>query len=82
MSHHYETCEGTIQGLYLPGLAWEALHRENIRTIDQLRAVAGWIERFDGIGLKTAQAIRLELNRVAVPGEQTFGEGQLSAWGA
>ena len=30
------------------------------------------LERFDGIGSKTAQAIRLELDRVAAPGEQTI----------
>jgi hypothetical protein len=82
MSHHYETCRGTIEGLYLPCPAWEVLHRENIGTIGQLRAVAGQLERFDGIRSKTAQAIRLELDRVAAPGEQQFEEGQLSAWTA
>ena len=79
---HYETCEGPIEGLYLPCLAWDVLRRENIQTIGELRAVAGQLERFDGIGPKTAQAIRLELNRLAAPGEQPSGEGQLSAWGA
>jgi hypothetical protein len=82
MSHHYETCTGTLEGLYLPQLAWEVLHRESIGTIGQLRAVAGQLERFDGIGTQTAQAIRRELDRVAAPGEQTFDEGQLSAWAA
>jgi hypothetical protein len=82
MFHHYQSCEGTIKGLYLPQHAWVALERENIRTIDQLRTVAGRLERFDGIGPKTAQAIRLELDRVAALGEQTFDEGQLSVWGA
>ena len=82
MSYQYETCEGTLEGLYLPCLAWDVFRREDIQTIDQLRAVAGQLERFDGIGSKTAQAIRLELDRVAAPGEQTSGEGQLSAWAA
>jgi hypothetical protein len=82
MTRHYETCEGTIEGLFLPRLAWDVLHRENIRTIDELRAVAGQLERFEGIGPKTAQVIRLELNRVAGSGEQTSSEGQLSSWGA
>jgi hypothetical protein len=82
MSYQYETCEGTLEGLYLPCLAWSVLRREDIQTIDQLRAVAGQLERFDGIGSKTAQAIRRELDRVAAPGEQTSGEGQLSAWAA
>jgi hypothetical protein len=82
MSHHYETYAGTLEGLYLPYLAWEVLHRENIGTIGQLRAVAGQLERFDGIGSKTAEAIRLELDRIAAPGEHIFGQGQLSPWGA
>jgi Holliday junction resolvasome RuvABC DNA-binding subunit len=82
MSHHYETCEGILEGLYLPCLAWDVLRREDIQTIDQLRAIAGQLERFVGIGSKTAQAIRLELDRIAAPGEQTSGEGQLSAWAA
>jgi hypothetical protein len=82
MSYQYETCEGPLEGLYLPCLAWDVLRREGIQTIDQLRAVAGQLERFAGIGSKTAQAIRRELDRVAAPGEQTSGEGQLSAWAA
>jgi Holliday junction resolvasome RuvABC DNA-binding subunit len=82
MPRHFEPSEGLIEGLYLPQLAWDVFHRENIQTIDQLRAVAGQLERFDGIGSKTAHAIRLELDRVAAPGEQTSGEGQLSAWAA
>lgn len=82
MSHPYQTCEGTIEGLYLPQLAWEVLQRERIETINQLRAVGGQLERFEGIGSKTALAIRLELNRVAAPGEQTSAEGQLSPWSA
>jgi hypothetical protein len=79
---HYETCEGPIEGLFLPRLAWDVLRRENIRTIGELRAVAGQLERFDGIGPITAQVIRLELNRLAAPEEQPSGDGQLSAWGA
>jgi Holliday junction resolvasome RuvABC DNA-binding subunit len=82
MSYQYETCEGPLEGLFLPCFAWAVLRREDIHTIGQLRAVAGQLERFDGIGSKTAQAIRVELDRVAPPGEQTFGEGQLSAWAA
>jgi Holliday junction resolvasome RuvABC DNA-binding subunit len=82
MPRHFEPSEGLIEGLYLPQLAWDVFHRENIQTIDQLRAVAGQLERIDGIGSKTAHAIRLELDRVAAPGEQTSGEGQLSAWAA
>jgi hypothetical protein len=82
LSYPYDTYEGPIGGLYLPLIAWKMLHRENIRTIGQLRAIAGQLERFEGFGSKTAQAIRLELDRVAAPGEQTSGEGQLSAWGA
>jgi hypothetical protein len=82
MPRHFEPSEGLIEGLYLPQLAWDVFHRENIQTIDQLRAVAGQLERFDGIGPITARVIRQELDRVAAPGEQTSGEGQLSAWAA
>jgi len=82
MSQAYEACAGPIQGLYLPQRAWEVLHREHVQTLDRLQAVAGQLERFEGIGSKTAQAIRQELDRVAPPGEQLFAEGQLSVWGA
>ena len=82
MSYQYETCEGTLEGLYLPQLAWDVFHRENIQTIDQLRAVAGQLERFDGFGPITVRAIRQELDRVAAPGEQKFGDGGDSVWSA
>jgi hypothetical protein len=36
----------------------------------------------EGIGPITARVIRQELDRVAAPGEQLSGDGQLSAWGA
>ena len=82
MPRHFETCGGPIEGLYVPRLAWDVFDRENIQTIDQLRAVAGRLERFEGIGPITARVIRQELDRVAAPGEQISGDGQLSAWGA
>jgi hypothetical protein len=80
MSDFYETCEGPIKGLYLPAFAWEVLHRENIGTLDELRALGGQLERFNGVQFKTAQTIRFELDRVAIPGEKIFDEGQLSPW--
>ncbi len=70
MPHHNGTHLGSLKGLRLPPKAWYVLRRENIRTITQLRAIAGRIERFEGIGPKTAQAIRDEVARV------TFHEGQ------
>jgi hypothetical protein len=82
MPRHFETCGGPIEGLYVPRLAWDVFDRENIQTIDQLRAVAGQLERLEGIGPITARVIRQELDRVAAPGEQISGDGQLSAWGA
>ncbi len=50
MSHFYDTCAGSIEGLYLPPIAWEVLRRENIQTMDQLRANADRLEQFEGIG--------------------------------
>jgi hypothetical protein len=82
MPRHFEPSEGLIEGLYLPQLAWDVFHRENIQTIDQLRAVAGQLERLEGFGPITVRVIRQELDRVAATGEQTYGDGQLSAWGA
>jgi hypothetical protein len=60
---------GPIPGLRLPLNAWRALHEEGITTLDQLRAVADRLETLPGIGLKTAQLIRDELARVALPEE-------------
>jgi hypothetical protein len=62
----FEICGGPTQGLRLPLNAWNVLHREGITTLDQLRTKADRIERFSGIGAKTALAIRVELGRVAL----------------
>jgi DNA-directed RNA polymerase alpha subunit len=62
----FEDCEGPIRGLRLPLNAWNVLHRENITTLPQLTAIADRIERFPGIGAKTALAIRVELGRLAL----------------
>ncbi|HZH51045.1 MAG TPA: hypothetical protein VEZ16_04100 [Microvirga sp.] len=57
--------QGVIPGLRLPQYAWSVLDRDNITTIDQLKAIAGDIERLiPGAGPKTAEAIRAELARV------------------
>ena len=60
-------CRGPISGLVLPPNVWYVLRKQNIKTISKLRAVAGHLEQFDGIGPKRAQAIRAELARVASP---------------
>jgi hypothetical protein len=78
----YETCEGPIGGLYLPPNAWEALCRENIETLDQLKASVGWLELYEGMEPKTAQGIRLELARVAPPEGHRSNEGQPCSWSA
>ncbi len=59
-----ESIPGPIDGLRLPRRAWTVLQREHIMTLDQLRAAAGRIERFENIGRKTAQRIRAELARI------------------
>lgn len=65
MYYPHRTLEGPIGGLYLPSYAWKALRREDIGTLDHLRASVDQLERFDRIGPKTAQMIRLEVARVA-----------------
>ena len=62
----FEDCEGPIRGLRLPLNAWNALDRENITTLAQLIAIADRVERLPGIGVKTALAIRIELDRIAL----------------
>jgi hypothetical protein len=66
-SGYYDLRAGPIAGLNLPFATWAVLRREHITTLDQLKAAAGWLERFDGIGPKTARMIREELARVAPP---------------
>jgi hypothetical protein len=69
MLRAHEPYRGPIQGLRLPRNAWHALQRQNITTLDQLRAMADRVHRFEGIGPKTAQIIRAELARV-IPSEE------------
>jgi hypothetical protein len=82
MPHFYDTCAGPIAGLYLPPIAWEVLQRENIQTLDQLRANADRLEQFDGLGVGMAQMIRLALAYVAPLGEPTSSPKQYDSWGA
>jgi hypothetical protein len=83
MPHHvYDTCAGPIEGLYLPPIAWVVLGRENIRTLDQLRANAHQLEQFGGIDADMAQQIRLTLAYVAPFKEQTASTMQYDAWSA
>jgi hypothetical protein len=58
-------CRGLIGGLLLPARAWYVLRRENINTLNKLRAVADRLEQFHGVGPETARAIRAELARLA-----------------
>jgi hypothetical protein len=80
MPHFYDTCAGPIEGLYLPPIAWDVLHKENIQTMDQLRANADWLEQFDGISVRMAQVIRLALAYVAPFEEQTSSMKQYGSW--
>jgi hypothetical protein len=64
-----EPIPGPIEGLRLPARVWTVLEREHITTLDQLRAAAGRIERFENVGPKTARIIRAELARV-VPADK------------
>jgi DNA-directed RNA polymerase alpha subunit len=63
MPRDEEKIPGPIEGLRLPQRAWAMLRRENITTIDRLRAVADRLQRFEGVGFRTARAIREEIAR-------------------
>jgi hypothetical protein len=82
MPHFYDTCAGPIEGLYLPPVAWEVLQRENIQTIDQLRANADRLEQFDGISVGMAHMIRLALAYTSPLREQTSSTTQYTSWSA
>lgn len=66
-NHYRERWEGPIRGLRLPLAAWNSLHKEDITTLDQLKAVAEELERIVGIGSNMAQVIRAELTRISAP---------------
>ena len=80
MPRFYDTCAGTIRGLYLPPVAWAMLQREKIQTLEQLVDIADRLEQFDGIEPRMAEVIREALARVAPPEEQMIGEMQLAPW--
>jgi hypothetical protein len=82
MPHIYDTCSGSIRGLYLPPGAWDVLHRENIQTLDQLRMSAGQLEQFDGVSVRMAQVIRQALADVKPSDDQTASTKQHDSWGA
>jgi hypothetical protein len=82
MPHFYDTCAGPIEGLYLPPVAWEVLRRENIQSLDQLRANAHQLEHFNGISIRMAQVIRLALAYATPFEEQTSSTKQYGAWSA
>jgi hypothetical protein len=83
MPHFYSTCAGPIEGLYLPPIAWEVLRREDIGTVDQLRAHAHRIEQLDGIEAGMAQFIRqAALAHFARPYEPPLDKTPYGSWGA
>jgi hypothetical protein len=72
MTHDaWRVCKGSIPGLLLPQHAWNVLEDANITTVDQLREIAGQLERLiPGVGPKTAEAIRAELARISAVDEE------------
>jgi hypothetical protein len=80
MPRFYDTCAGTIRGLYLPPVAWGVLQREKIQTLEQLVDMADRLEQVVGIEPRMAQVIREALARVAPLEEQTSGEMLLAPW--
>jgi hypothetical protein len=82
MPQFYSTCAGPIEGLYLPPIAWQVLHREDIGTIDQLRAHADRLEQLDGIEARMAQVIRQALAHFAPSEELPAGKKPYDSWSA
>ena len=82
MTHFYDTCAGPIEGLYLPPIAWDVLRRENIGTMDQLRAHADQLEQFDGIEARMAEVIRHALAHFAPSEEQPLDKMPYDSWSA
>jgi hypothetical protein len=82
MPRFYDTCAGPIKDLYLPPVAWEVLRRENIGTLDQLRAHADRLEQFDGIDARMAQVIRQALAQFAPSDELPQGKKLYDSWSA
>ena len=69
-SAFYRRYTGPISGLHLPLKTWYVLRRQDVTTMDELRAVSDRVHRFEGIGPKTARLIRDEIVRVIAPNEQ------------
>ena len=67
-NHFNDRWGGPIRGLRLPLNAWKSLSDEGVTTINGLREIADRLERFPGIGTKTAQVIREEIARVSALG--------------
>jgi hypothetical protein len=82
MLRFFDTCAGPIADLYLPPVAWDVLRRENIGTLDQLRADADRLEQFEGIEARMAQVIRQALAQFAPSEEPPWGKNPYGSWGA
>jgi hypothetical protein len=82
MPRFYDTCAGPIRDLYLPPIAWDVLRRENIGTMDQLRAHADRLEQFDGVETRMAEVIRHALTHVALSEEHPSDKKLYDSWSA
>ena len=80
MPRFYDTCAGTIRGLYLPPVAWAMLQREKIQTLEQLVGIVGRLEQFEGMEPRMVEVIREALARVAPPEEQPVSEMLQAPW--
>jgi hypothetical protein len=58
------------------------LRREDIGTLDQLRAQADRLEQFDGIEARMAQVIRQALTQFAPSEEPPSGKKPYDSWSA
>jgi hypothetical protein len=82
MPRFYNTCAGPIRDLYLPPTAWAVLLRENIGTMDRLRAHADRLAQFDGIDVRMAEVIRHALAHFAPSEEPPLDKKLYDSWSA
>lgn len=82
MPQFCDSCAGPIPGLYLLPVAWDVLHRQSVRPLEQLRAKVDQLEELDGIEARIAQVIRQAPAHLALSEDGAGGAEQYGSWSA